>query len=195
MDLQTYIFIGRSGCGKGTQAGLLQEKIKTKDSREIFYLENGQKFREFISGETYTQKQSLEIYKNGALQPAFLSVHLWAHNMIEQMKDNVHLFIDGSPRRIEECPVLDSAMKFYNREHPHVIYINVSREWSKIRLANRARVDDDSKEVEKRLNWFDTEVLPAVEYLRNNPLYRFIDIDGEQTIEGVHNDILQAIGQ
>ena len=30
MNLQTFIFIGRSGCGKGTQVALLQEYIKSK---------------------------------------------------------------------------------------------------------------------------------------------------------------------
>ena len=59
MSPQTFIFIGRSGCGKGTQAELLQKRVKEKDqSSEIFYLETGAYFREFLRGEKYSNKLS-----------------------------------------------------------------------------------------------------------------------------------------
>ena len=49
MKLQTFIFIGRSGCGKGTQVALLQKYIKTQDyKRPILYIETGERFRQFI---------------------------------------------------------------------------------------------------------------------------------------------------
>ena len=50
MELQTFIFIGRSGCGKGTQVTLLQEHIKKQDHKRhiLFYIETGERFRQFI---------------------------------------------------------------------------------------------------------------------------------------------------
>ena len=45
---QSFIFMGRSGCGKGTQAKLLMEYLKKIDpARDIFYLETGAGVREF----------------------------------------------------------------------------------------------------------------------------------------------------
>ena len=52
MNPQTFVFIGRSGCGKGTQAKLLQDVLKEKNpDQEIFYIETGANFRKFLGEE------------------------------------------------------------------------------------------------------------------------------------------------
>ena len=53
---QTFIFIGRSGCGKGTQAERLKKYITEHDSekREIFYFETGGGVRKFIGGSNFS---------------------------------------------------------------------------------------------------------------------------------------------
>lgn len=195
MQLQTIIFIGRSGCGKGTQAKLLKEYISKNDTenREIFSLETGAKFREMIEGESYTSKLSKEIYNNGELQPAFLAVHIWSHILLEDLEENNHIVFDGTPRTYPEAVVLDSVMNFYKRQNPTIIFLNVSRDWSKKRLLERARFDDTTEEVEKRLNWFDKEVMPALNHLRDIGIYNFLDIDGERSIEDVQKEIIQKV--
>ena len=194
MNPQTYIFIGRSGCGKGTQAELLEKYLESKGDR-IFYLESGAKFRNFVSQSGYTAKLSNDIMKRGELQPAFLAIHIWSHLMIEQMDDSKHLIIDGTPRKLDEAQILDGALKFYGRVKPKIIYINVSDEWSIARLEGRGRTDDKSlAEVRKRLAWFQTDVMPVLEFYKNNPDYDFFDINGEQTIKQVQQEILNKLG-
>ena len=194
MNPQTYIFIGRSGCGKGTQAELLEKYLESKGDR-IFYLESGAKFRNFVSQSGYTAKLSNDIMKRGELQPAFLAIHIWSHLMIEQMDDSKHLIIDGTPRKLDEAQILDGALKFYGRVKPKIIYINVSDEWSIARLEGRGRTDDKSlAEVKKRLAWFQTDVMPVLEFYKNNPDYDFLDINGEQTIKQVQQEILNKLG-
>ncbi len=195
MSPKTFILIGRSGCGKGTQAQLLDAYIREndKDTRRIFHLETGTKFREFIKGDSLSQKRSREYYEKDLLQPAFLAVHLWSHILIEEMTGEEHLFIDGTPRTLAECDALDSAMKFYERENPVVVYLNVSRDWSRERLVGRKRMDDDAESVERRLNWYEESVVPVIEKLKNNPFYKFIEINGEQTVEEVHAEIVSKI--
>ncbi len=104
---QTFIFIGRSGCGKGTQADLLKEYLEKNRSNSVFYLESGARFREFISQNSFTANLSREIMKSGGLQPAFLAIHIWSHIMIEQMNEGKHLIIDGTPRLLDEAKILD----------------------------------------------------------------------------------------
>jgi thymidylate kinase len=43
------------------------------------------------------------------------------------------------------------------------------------------------------LDWFDENVKDAMDAFRELPRYNFIDINGEQSIEEVHQDILTAI--
>ena len=79
MELQTFIFIGRSGCGKGTQVGLLQEYIKKQDhNRQILYIETGERFRQFIKEHSLSSRLAAEIYKTGNRQPDFIAVWMWS---------------------------------------------------------------------------------------------------------------------
>ena len=192
MQPKTFIFIGRSGCGKGTQAKILREHIEKMDSekRKIMYLETGPRFREFIKLPGYTNQLASHITDTGGRQPDFLAVWNWAHVLIEEMTGEEHLIVDGMPRSYEEALVFDSAISFYKRAKPTVIYIDVSREWSKKHLFTRSKIegrkDDSSLElIERRLNWFETDVLPALKYFETNPGYNFVHVSGEQTIDQV----------
>lgn len=194
MNQKTFIFIGRSGCGKGTQVELLISQLKETSDREIFYLETGQKFREFVKEPNYTSGLSYDVMQTGARQPDFLAAHIWSHLMIQKYNGRQHFVIDGTPRSRNEALMLDTAMKFYKIEKPVIVYINVSHDWAKARLAERGRADDKKlSEVEKRLAWFEKDVMPAVEYYRENPDYEFLDIKGEQSIEDVHKEIMSYV--
>lgn len=188
------LFIGQSGCGKGTQANLLEKRLGELDpDRSVFHLETGDKFRELISGTTHTAKLAKACADTGKLQPAFLAIHIWSHVLIDSFQGDQHVIMDGTPRALAEVAALDSTLNFYDWQ-PHVIYMNVSDEWARTRLAERHRSDDVSQaEVEERLRWFHTSVVPVVDYLKNANQYVFHEINGEQSIEAVHADIIQAL--
>lgn len=193
--LHTVIFIGRSGCGKGTQADLLRNRISRldPDKRPILYIGTGDKFREFVRGETFSSKLSRAIYEADERQPDFLACWAWSSILTEELGEDMHIIFDGAPRSKLEANLVSTAMKFYKRDKLTVIYLRVSRKWSEERLLSRSRGDDlNLTKIDKRLDWFDEDTLPAVEYFKNNRSYRFLDIDGEQTIEKVHADIIAA---
>lgn len=198
---RTFIFIGRSGCGKGTQVKVLRDHLSKNDpdKREHMYLETGARFREFIKGTGYTNKVASHIAELGQRQPDFLAVWNWAHVLIEKMDGEEHLIVDGMPRSYQEALVFDTAITFYGRQKPTVVYIDVSKDWSRERLKGRAvsegRKDDvDVEAMERRLEWFDTDVYPAVKFFEQHPGYHFVHINGEQTIDEVSRDILGAVG-
>ncbi len=194
MNPKTFIFIGRSGCGKGTQAELLIEYLKKNDANTpVYYLETGQSFRNFIEGGSYSSELAKVIYDHGELQPEFLAVWAWSHLMIENLKGGEHLIVDGTPRKAHEAAVLDSAMKFYRREKPNLVYVNVSSDWSRERLLARGRSDDNRDDIDQRLKWFDTDVVPAINFFKNNGDYNFIEVNGEQSVDAVHEEIIRAV--
>ena len=194
MNPQTFIFFGPSGCGKGTQAKLLIEEIQKRDpEKPVFYLETGQKFREFANESSLTAQYTKEIMAKGGLLPEFLPVWIWTEYMVRHVSGKEHMVLDGLSRRAHEAPILDSAMRFYKREAPFVISIELTRESAAERLRNRKRADDTNLDIEKRLDWYDQNVVPAIEYFKNNPYYKFISINGERSIEEVHQEILQKI--
>jgi adenylate kinase len=195
MKLQTFIFVGRSGCGKGTQVVLLQEYMKKQDQqRRIFYIETGERFRQFIKEHSLSSRLAAEIYKSGSRQPDFIAVWMWSHLLVERMTGEEHLIFDGTPRSLHEAQIIDTAITFYNRQRPHVIYLNISREASKARMIARRRMDDiNEEEIERRLNWFESDVIPAVEYFRKYSKYNFVELNGDQPVEAVQRELLLKV--
>jgi len=58
----------------------------------------------------------------------------------------------------------------------------------------RRRLDDiNAEEIERRLNWFESDVLPAVEYYRKYAKYNFIELDGDQPVEAVQQQLLSKV--
>lgn len=195
MSQKTIVFIGRSGCGKGTQAEYTERLLAgSGGGGKVMYLETGAAFREFISRGTYAADLSKEIMEKGTRQPDFLAVWTWSHILIQKLTGKEHLIIDGTPRSLPEAEILDTAFDFFQRRERYIVYINVSRAWSFERLRARGRADDvASGGIDARMEWFEKDVMPAVNFYRNHPSYRFIEINGEQAVEDVARDIAAGI--
>lgn len=192
--MKTFIFIGPSGSGKGTQVKNLMEHIeKTQENKGIFYIETGAKFRDFIKGDGYANKLSDEIYKKGARQPDFLAAYQWSQVLIHGFKGERHIIFDGTPRSLAEAQILDTAIDFFKLHDVFIIYIDVKRQLSVDRLTKRGRLDDNPGEIEKRLDWYKRDVAPAVEYYRSHKTHTFIEIDGGQTEEEVWQEIKKSL--
>ncbi len=190
----TFIFAGPSGSGKGTQVDLLKQYLAKKTPKIPQYSSyTGDGFRNLMNGTTLAAHLAKKIQEVGGLQPEFLAIYLWADNLIKNVTGKEHLFIDGSPRKPGEAIVLNSAMEFYRREPVHILDIVVSGAETKRRLLLRGRHDDTEEGIARRLSWYKTQVVPAVDYLKKQPRYRFYDIDGEQTPAEVHKSIIEAL--
>lgn len=193
MNSRVILFFGRSGCGKGTQAKLLANVLKSQ-GREVIYAETGSKFREFLNTDNYFGKLVGNILKDGKLIPVFLPIWIWTDILVKNFTGEQDLVLDGLCRRFEESVALDSAFNFYKIEKPNIVLMNVSKEWSYSRMMERKRADDTPEKIQNRLDWYEKDVIPSVEYFRNKPGYNFVEINGEQSIEDVHKDIINKLG-
>ena len=46
------------------------------------------------------------------------------------------------------------------------------------------------KKIQRRLNWFASDVPPAVEYVRK---YNLVELDGDQPVEAVQQELLWKV--
>ena len=195
---QAFIFIGRSGCGKGTQVDFLTTTLTEKDnSRDLLHVESGAFLREFVKKtKSYTQAKTKTVIESGLLTPESIVVYLWMNYLIKNFTGNENITFDGCPRKIDEAKMLTDAFRFYGIEKPTVIYVNVSEEWATERLLNRGdgRKDDTIESIKNRMDYFGKEVMPVINYFKDNPYYNFVDINGEQSKEGVRQEILAKLG-
>ncbi|HBM45718.1 MAG: Adenylate kinase [Parcubacteria group bacterium GW2011_GWF2_38_76] len=189
---QTFIFIGRSGCGKGTQADLLEAYLKENDTekRDVHHVITGNFLREIAKGNSLTSDIVRDALGKGLLIPEFLPISLWGKFFVDNLKGHEHVITDGMPRKLQEAMLLDGAFKFYKRDKVVVIFIDLSYDSAVKRLLLRKRADDTQESIEERLKFYDAEVSPVIDYYRNHPDYIFLQIDGEPDIETINKDIM-----
>lgn len=195
MELQTVIFIGRSGAGKGVQSEHLKKYLaEHTPETPVLYIETGDYFRKYIKNDGDTWARARKVLEIGTRQPDFLAVWMWTTAFVENYKGNQHVVFDGAPRAIAEANILDTALPFYDRTNPVVVFLNVSEKWAEDRLRGRGRADDLKPEVvARRFAFFEKDVVPVVDHYRTNPSYRFLEINGEQTPEAVFDDIKKGL--
>jgi len=195
MTPYTFLLYGRSGSGKGTQAQLLIDYLKKKDSkRQIEYIETGEKLREFAREVGHTAHMTGRIMSEGGLLPAFIPIWIWTNYFVRYFDGDEHLILDGLARRPYESPILDDAIRFYERKNPYVVHINVSGQWATDKLLSRGRPDDNKIDITSRMEWYDSNVVPAMDYFKKNSYYQFVEVNGEQDVQDVHQEILKKVG-
>ena len=187
--MKIILFLGRYGCGKGTQAKLLIKKL------DYEYIGRGELLRKRSEIDDFTGNKMNEILEKGILPPIGIVFTQWIYKLDElknKRKENSvnGIVIDGSPRRIMETYLLEEIFKWYEWDDINFILLDISREESAKRLREREREDDNEKAINNRLDFYEKEVVPIVKYLKSKD--KLITINGEKSIEEVNQNILKA---
>lgn len=190
------VFIGRSGCGKGTQAGLLKNVLEKKyGSSSALYVSTGDQLRNLKDHqEFYTARLVDEkVFNAGGKAPGALGIWAWTEEFIHGITENNHVIVDGAPRTAAEAQIMDEMFDFYGRKNIFHIYLSTSAEWVFERMMARGRFDDNPDNIKNRMAYYEKYVVPAIEYYKNDSKHKFIEVNGEQSIEKVHADIVSAL--
>ncbi len=156
-------------------------------------MRTGEEFRKFIKTDGFIQQQARAIYKAGERQPDFLAIYLWSNVLLTSYNPDAFMILDGLPRSRPEAEILETVFPFLGRRQIFVVYLEVSNPEVTNRMLKRGREDDNHKEIGKRLQWFETDVAPALEYFRSTPLYTFLEVNGEGTREEVHERVVKEL--
>ncbi len=179
----TFVFLGRSGCGKGTQVEFLKQKSEFRDAVEM---RTGDIFRALAKNDTLLGRKVGEVMNTGGLIPMWITSCLWVQKFNE-IKGSEILIFEGGPRWLEEAKLLDEASGFLGRPKAVAVLLEVSAEESRRRLRARKRADDTDERITNRLAWYQTNVIPEIEYFRSEG--RLIEVNGENAPEAVCEEI------
>lgn len=194
MQIQTFVFFGQVGSGKGTQVDLLVKALKEKDSHECVFTSTGNEYRKMIESGTYTGNLVKDSLARGELQPNFLTNAIFTNVLAANLSADKHLLADGYPRTIVQSETFEALMKFYKRTDIKIIYIELSEIEATKRNLLRGRQDDTEEGLKRRFAEYENNVIPAMNYFKDKEGYTIYTINGEQSIEKVHQDIISQLG-
>lgn len=192
---QTFIFIGRSGSGKGTQLELLKEYLeKNYKDTEIKTIVMGDIFRSFFKEGGFFQDVARDVsMKQGKFQPDFLTNALFIRKSIDTIDNKSFLFFDGYPRNIDQSEVIKDLLKYIGINEATVINIDVSRENVKERMLSRGRGDDNENAIENRLNEYDKFIVPMIDSIKSDNFFKYLEVNGDGKIEDIHKNIINSL--
>ncbi|MFZ2167515.1 MAG: nucleoside monophosphate kinase [Minisyncoccia bacterium] len=183
---RTIFFIGKPGCGKGTQAKLLAQTTGWQ------VMSAGNQFRAIATEDTPVGHKIKSTIDGGDLAPHWFAMYLYLKALFG-VNETTSVIFDGFNRKVPEAELAIDSLKWLGRNFT-VLNINVSDEEVEKRLALRkeaeGRVDDNV--VEERLKEYHEHTDPAIELFRKAG--ELIDIDGERTVEEIAADIRAKLG-
>jgi adenylate kinase len=208
------ILLGPPGAGKGTQAKQVAEKYK------IAHISTGDIFRETAKSGSELGKKLQEYMSSGKLVPDTLVIEI-VMNRLKKDDCTKGFLLDGFPRTIEQSKALDEALAKNNNKIDRVISLDVNNEEIVKRLSSRRvcacgasynlisqppkkdeicdkcsaklvlRADDNPQTVRKRLEVYDEQTKPLIEYYKNKKVLS--SINGMNSVDTVFKDITLAL--
>lgn len=186
MDTRTIFFIGKPGCGKGTQAKLLSEKT----GWTVFA--SGKLFRELAQEDTPVGHKVKSENDAGNLQPHWFAMYLYLKALFTLPTEGLSVIFDGFNRKVPEAELVIDSLKWLGRPFT-ILDIQVSDEEVRRRLALRKGIEGraDDSAVDERLEEYREYTEPAIELFRKAGT--LIEINGEQSPEAIAVEINVAL--
>ncbi len=178
------IFLGPPGAGKGTQA------VTIAKEKNLAHISTGDMLREHVSNETELGKTAKTLLDEGKLVPDSLVIEMLQERLLSEDCVNGAI-LDGFPRTIAQAESLDkisAEFKIFK-----VIVFEADRGELIKRILNRGetsgRSDDTEESVSVRLEVYENDTAPLIEYYETKNLVTKINAVGE--VENIYNLILK----
>ena len=182
------LLFGPPGSGKGTQASFIC------DSFNLAHVSTGDMLRAEVERQSPLGREVEPIMDAGLLVPDDLMVRVIQHRL-RDTGSHAGVLLDGFPRTLPQAIALDAMLQSQGQKVDTVLSLEVPREVVTARILKRAaeenRSDDTPEAVETRMQVYDSETAPVLDYYGEHNA-RVLHIDGVGSIEEVQRRIVAA---
>jgi adenylate kinase len=177
------VLLGKQGSGKGTQGERLARHF------EMQHLSTGQMFRDSAAVGVSAGLEAKAFMDRGELVPDDLVVAVVAERFGNRSEVEPGFVLDGFPLTEQQALELDSIL---GDQPLHVVIdLEVPTDVVVERMRSRGREDDTEESIRRRLELYDTETRPLVEFYRDRSV--LVTIDGMGTEDEVQDRLLAAV--
>jgi len=197
------VLLGSPGAGKGTQAKVISKKF------DIPHISTGDILRHEIKGGSELGKKAAGFVESGKLVPDGIIIEI-IKNEISRGRSKNGFLMDGFPRNLEQAVMFSDLLEKLGISLDNVININVSKEEIIDRLSRRRicsvckgvfsiggknkepekcpkcngdlieRKDDKKEVIKHRLDVYESETRPLIDFYAGKGLLVNIDGSGEE---------------
>jgi len=207
------LLLGAPGVGKSTHSAKITEGFN------IPAIATGDILRDNLKRETELGKKAKAYVEAGDLVPDDLVIALIKDRFSEDDTKNGYL-LDGFPRTIAQAEELDSYLAEEGSGLDYVLYLNAPKEVLVNRISGRrlcpgckaafrtsevpdgfcpgcgeelvTRKDDQAETAEKRIEVYNEQTAPLVDYYKNKGI--LVEFDAAHDIDTVQAEIDKALG-
>ena len=204
------VLLGAPGAGKGTQAQKLVGEFG------VAHISTGDLLRAAVKAGTKLGVKAKSYMDNGQLVPDKLVVDLVTERL-DADDAQKGFILDGFPRNTAQAVTLDSALAEMGRSLDAALLVDVKPDVIVKRLSSRRtckecgytapagvdscpscggemyqRDDDKPETIQKRLDVYENQTAPLVEYYRGKELLK--SVDGDRPVDEVYADVKELLG-
>ena len=204
------VLLGAPGAGKGTQAQKLVEEFG------VAHISTGDLLRAAVKAGTKLGVKAKSYMDNGQLVPDKLVVDLVTERL-DADDAQKGFILDGFPRNTAQAVTLDSALAEMGRSLDAALLVDVKPDVIVKRLSSRRtckecgytapagvdscpscggemyqRDDDKPETIKNRLDVYEKNTSPLVEYYRGQNILKVVD--GDRDADVVYNEVKDVLG-
>ncbi|MBC8195128.1 MAG: adenylate kinase [Acidimicrobiia bacterium] len=163
------VILGRQGSGKGTQCSLLV------DAYGLIHVSTGDMLRSAVAAGTELGREAQVIMDAGNLVPDGVMNGIVAERL--SMPDVVEhgVILDGFPRTPVQAEALEDMLGAAGTPLAGALNLDVPVEVVIARMLDRGRVDDTEEAIRRRLDLYESETAPLLDWFRERGLLTVVD--------------------
>ena len=182
------VLLGAPGSGKGTQAARLKEHL------QVPHISTGDLLRAEVAAGSPLGLEAKEVMARGELVSDAILLGMLEDRFSREDTRNGFI-LDGYPRNLAQADALDALMERIGQPMDAAVQLEVPTEMLVERIAGRSaaegRADDSPESVRTRLQVYNDQTAPVVDFFRQRG--KLSVVDGVGSLDDVFARIVEAL--
>ena len=182
------VLLGAPGSGKGTQATRLKEHL------QVPHISTGDLLRAEVAAGSKLGREAKAVMDCGNLVSDEILLGMLEERLARPDAANGFI-LDGYPRNLAQAAALDQLLARIGQPMDFAVQLEVPTDLLVERIAGRAtaegRADDSPESVRNRLDIYDCQTAPVIDFYRQHG--KLTVVDGVGSLDEVFTRVIEAL--